>query len=208
MAIRWKYESGSGRRFLLLHLKANQAETPFSVSKLIVWPVVDSIAFSHTSLTQSQWWYRYVQGEYSHSTSFWWLSFERVRNIVSGWSGTTYRDYSMKTPSVAVRWSAILVVSVPAQGLKHANTCCVDSFCWDIKLVQCWAQNLDCYPVSFLGQFVDIDWVGDFPRHSAQEWISNNVPPIFWHTNVPQPTLVPVASIDWGPIPLLHLGVA
>ena len=62
--------------------------------------------------------------------------------------------------------------------------------------------------VAFLGQFVDIDWVGVIAMNSAKEYILGNVTPIIWHPDVTHRMLLPMASIDGGPIPLLHLGVA
>jgi len=169
MAIVWNYALSSRRRFLPSRLIANNAETSFSVSKLIVRTSIESMVFSHTSLSQSEWWYRYVQGEISLGTSFWRSSFERVRKLVAYWSGATSRACSAKSAQAADWRSASLVVSATEQGLKHANTYCVDSCFWEIKLLDCRTQNFVRFLVAFLGQFVDIDWVGVLAKNSAKE---------------------------------------
>jgi hypothetical protein len=65
-----------------------------------------------------------------------------------------------------------------------------------------------CFLVAFLRQFVGIDWVGALTKNSAKELILRNVTPIFWHPDVTHLTVLPAPSIDGGPIPLLHLGIA
>jgi hypothetical protein len=113
-----------------------------------------------------------------------------------------------KSPWAADLLSASLVVSATQQGLKHVNTCCVHQCFWDFKLLDCRTQNFVRFLVAFLGQFADIDWVRVLAQNSATEQISDNVPSIFWHHDVTNPRCLPATSIDGGPIPLVHLGVA
>jgi len=169
MAIAWNYALSSRRRFLPSRPIVNDAETSFSVSKLNVRTLIESMVFHHTSHSQSEWWYRYVEGEISLVTSFWRSSFERVRNLVAYWSGATSRACSAKSSRAADWRSASLVVSATEQGLKHANTCCVDSCFWDVKLLDCRTQNFVRFLVAFLRQFVDIDWVGVLAKNAAKE---------------------------------------
>ena len=169
MAVRWNYTLSSRKRFLPSRLIVNHAETSFSASTLIVRTLIESMVFSHTSLSQSEWWYRYVQGEISLVNHFWQSSFERVWKLVAYWSGATSRACSVKSTWAADWRSASLVVSATEQGLTHANTYCVDSWFWDFKLVDCRTQNFMHLLEAFLGQFVDIDWVGVFGKNSAKE---------------------------------------
>jgi len=169
MAVVWNYALSSRRRFLPSRPIANDVETSFSVSKLIVRTLIESMVFGHTSLSQSEWWYRYVQGEISLVTSFWRSLFERVRKLVAYWSGTTSRAWSAQSARAPVWRSASLVVGATEQGLKHANTYCVDSCFWDVKLLDCRTQNFVRFLVAFLGQFVDIDLVGVLANNSAKE---------------------------------------
>ena len=62
--------------------------------------------------------------------------------------------------------------------------------------------------VAFLGHFVDIHSVRVLTWNSAKELIWGNVPPILWHADVSHLMLLLGASIDGGPILLLHVGVA
>jgi len=208
MADAWKYALSSRRRFLLLHPIVNDVETSFWLSKLIVRTLIDSMVFSHTLLSQSEWWYWYVQGDISLLTSFWWLLFERVRKVEAYCSGVTSGASLAKSTRAADWWSASLVVSDTEEGLKHANTYGVDCCFWDLKLLDCLTLNVVRFLVAILGLFVNIDWVGVLAKNSAAEWIAGNIPPIFLHPDDTHLTLLLVASINEGPVPLLHLGVA
>jgi len=169
MAVVWNSALSSRRRFLLSSPIANDAEKSFSVSKLIVRTLIESKVFSNTSLSESEWWYRYVEGEISLVTSVWRSLFDRVQKLVAYWSGATSRGCLAKSARVADLRSARLVVSAIEQGLKHVNTYCVDSCFWDIKLLDCHTQNVLRFLVAFLGQFVNIDWVGVLTQNSAKE---------------------------------------
>ena len=95
------------------------------------------MVFRHTSLSLSEWWYWYVQGEISLGTSIWRASLERVRKLVTYWSGATSWASLAQSAQAADWWSASLVVSATEHGSKHANTYCVDSCFGEVKLVDC-----------------------------------------------------------------------
>jgi len=129
---------------------------------------MESMVFGNTSLSQSEWWYRYVQGVISLGTSFWQSSFKTVQKLVAYWLGATSRAWSVKSALAAVWWSVSLVVGATEQGLQHANTYCVDSCFWEIKLLHWHIQNFVRFIVAFLGQFVNIDWIGILAKNSAK----------------------------------------
>jgi len=111
MALMWDYALSSGRWFLASCPTANKAETSLFASKLIIWILIQSMEFSHTSLWLSEWWYHYVEGEITIVTSFWWSSFERARKLVACCLGANWQTCSAMSPRAADWWSATLVVS-------------------------------------------------------------------------------------------------
>jgi hypothetical protein len=169
MAVAWNYTVNSRKWFCAITPIGNDAETSFLVSKLIVEALIESIVFSHTSISQSEWWYRYWQGDISLVTSCWHSSIKSVQKLVAYWSGAIWQDCSATSAGAADCWSASLVVCATAKGLKHEYTYCVDSCFWDVKLLDCHTQNFVCYIVSFLRQFVDMDWVGVLAKNSAKQ---------------------------------------
>ena len=78
----------------------------------------------------------------------------------------------------------------------------------EFKVVDRRTQNVVCFPVAFLRQLLDIDWVGVLAKNSAKESILGNVPPMFRHPTVTHLTLWWAASIDGGLFLLMHSGVA
>jgi len=155
--------------FLFTHPIANNTETTFSASKLMVRTLIESTGFSLTLASLSEWWYRYVQDEISISISIWQSSFQMVRKIVAYWSGATSPACLAMSAQVADGRSVSWVVGATKQGLKHANTHCVDSCFWEIKLLDCHTQNFMRFLVAVLGQFVNIACVGVLAKNTAKK---------------------------------------
>jgi len=113
----------------------------FSVLKSTVRTFIERMVVSHTSLSQSEWWDRYVQGEIILVTTFWWSLFKRVRRLVADYWGATWQSFSGKSSWAAESQFPGVVVKATDQDLIYANSYCVDSWFWDDKHLDCDTHN-------------------------------------------------------------------
>jgi len=118
---------------------------------------------------EGNWVFADVQGEISLVTSFWRSSFERVWKLLAYSPGATWPAWSVNSPWAADWRSTSLVVSATEQGLKLANTHCVNSCIWDLKLLDCHTGNVVHFLVAFLRQVVDNTWEAVLAKNAAQE---------------------------------------
>jgi len=118
---------------------------------------------------EGNWVFADVQGEISLVTSFWRSSFERVWKLLAYSPGATWPACSVNSPWAADWRSTSLVVSATEQGLKLANTHCVNSCIWDLKLLDCHTGNVVHFLVAFLRQVVDNTWEAVRAKNAAQE---------------------------------------
>jgi len=156
IVITWNYAFSFWIKFSPTCPIVNNAGTSLSVYKLIVRTGTDSMVISHTMLSQSEWWYWYVQGENSLVTSVWLSAFKMVWIPVSYWQGRTSGACLIKRAWEADWQSTCLVMTAMEQSLKHVNTYCVDSCFWDIKLLDCRIQSVMHFHVAVIRQFVTI----------------------------------------------------
>jgi len=164
--------------------------------------------FSFTLLFQCQWSYWYMQGEITIVASLWWTPFKTVQMQVTHWLHTFSGGCVVMRTQVAHLCTASLVVSATEQDLNHANTYCVISCCWDVKLLVCCTQKFIHYLAAWVGHFVNFNSVGVLKNYFAHLDTLGNEPTLIRRPDVTFLTHLEVAHSDGRSMPLLHVGVA